>query len=203
MKFSNALIKKGELWLGCKELAKTGSSPCLNEITEYYNGKQTNEPWCAKFVWMVVDKCSKDFRIKNFLPKTASTLTMVNTAESKGIRVDKTPAPGCIFFKTRTGGGHVGFVSQVTAQNVLITLEGNKSNSVAWGKHTNLSGYRFIHVEEMPRLNGVPDEGTIQLFKPGMIYEIYAGMSDEELLAIGGMSLLGLTGVGIYLMVRK
>jgi hypothetical protein len=199
MKFSSALIKKGELWLGCKELQSAGASACLNEITRYYNGKDTNEAWCAKFVWMVVDLCARDFRMKNLLVKTASTGVMVST---KSIPVDSTPAPGCVFYKTRPGGGHVGFVKEITTGNKLITLEGNMKNKVGWGSHANYEGYKFIHTEKMPLLNGKPDDGQILMRLPSPMYEIYAGMSTEELV-LAGITAAAAAGTGIYIAKMK
>jgi len=194
MKFAQAQIEKGKLWLGCKESKVIGASSCINEITEYYNGKQTNEPWCAKFVWMVVDLTTKDFGIKNLLPKSASTLQMVNTASKKGLRVDGIPANGSVFFKTRDGGGHVGFVSSINSNRELITLEGNSNDQVQWGKHKNWLNYKFIHTEEMPTRNGKADEGSITSELPGLVYNIYAGLPEEALYVGAGM--LGLASLG-------
>lgn len=42
----------------------------------------------------------------------------------KNLRVDKTPAKGAVFFTTRTGGGHVGFVIDTNGSK-FDTIEGN------------------------------------------------------------------------------
>jgi len=199
MNFTTGLVRKAELWLGCKELTTVGASPCLNEITEYFNGKLTNEHWCAKFMWVVVDQTAKDFGLKTQLPKTASTSTMVSQAPKKGLRVDTVPAPGSIFYRTREGGGHVGLIIEVR-NGTIKTIEGNTSNSVAYRTHSKLSGYRFIHTEEMPRLQGKPDSGSISLNKPGFLYDFYAGLEDSTVAVAGGVLVASTLAAGAYLL---
>lgn len=201
MNFASGLIKKAELWLGCKETT-TDRSACVDEIHTYYNGKTTAEAWCAKFVFMITDLVSKDFGIKNLLPRTASTVNMVNSAKSKGLRVDTFPAPGSIFFRSRGGGfGHVGFVVEVKGATI-VTIEGNMSNKVGYGKHTNLSGYKFIHTEEMPKLNGKPDVGIVLLERPDWLYTLGNDLLTDNnymYLAAG----VGLVGGSYYLLKNK
>ncbi len=201
MNFATGLTKKAELWLGCKELKLAGSSPCLNEITEYFNGKQTNEHWCAKFVWMVADLTAKDFGIKNLLPKTASTVTMVNSASKKGLRVDTTAKPGSIFFRTRSGGGHVGLVVEVR-NGTIKCIEGNNNDSVTWASHSSLSGYKFIHTEEMPKIQGRADEGQISYNLPGFLYEFMAGFEDVTL-GIAGATIATVGITTAYALYKK
>lgn len=195
MKFATALVKKSELWLGCAE-ERANRSACVDEIHVYYNGKVTAEAWCAKFVYMITDLCAKDFGIKNLLPRTASTLTMVNTAPKNRLRVDTIPAPGSIFFKTRTGGGHVGIVKAVEG-STIITVEGNKNNKVEYGKHSNTAGYKFIHTEEMPKLNGKADEGFITFERPTWLYSIGTDLLLDNNFMYG-VAAAGLIGAGYY-----
>lgn len=201
MNFASGLIHKAELWLDCKETSEN-RSVCVDKIHEYYNGKVVAEAWCAKFVFMITDLVCKDFGFKNFLPRTASTITMVNNAPKKGLRVDKIPAPGSVFFKTREGGGHVGFVIEVDG-TIIKTIEGNHNDKVAYVKRTDYSTYKFIHTEEMPQLNGKRDEGMITYEKQNIFYDMtYFALTDNNMYYLaGGLALLGASSY--YFMKKK
>jgi hypothetical protein len=72
----------------------------------------------------------------------------------KTLRVDGEPAVGSIFYNTRDGGGHVGFVIKVDGIN-FESIEGNTTNSAGewgvWSKKKNLNEkkYQFIHLEDL------------------------------------------------------
>lgn len=202
MTFANGLIEKAELWLGCKEVGNR--SGCVDEIHDYFDGKPIAEAWCAKFVWMVADLTAKDFRIKNYLPKEKSTLRMLD--KSKGtFRVDKTPTPGAVFFRKRETGGHVGFVVEIRSNGEMITIEGNKSDSVSWGKYQqkDYASYQFIHTEEMPKLNGVKDSGTITTNTGGLIYENIIAAPVEDLLLYSGIGIASIIALGTLYKITK
>jgi surface antigen len=50
----------------------------------------------------------------------------------KNLRVDKVAGKGAVFFTTRTGGGHVGFVTAVNG-NKFETIEGNTNTGQGYG----------------------------------------------------------------------
>lgn len=148
--FTGKLVDLAFGWVQCKENPETPNrSACLTELHRLYGDEPTDESWCAIFVWTMVNETCKIFNIENKLPKTKSTTLMKQRASNAGLRVDKKPAPGAIFYYPRTGGGHVGIISSIEG-NDLITVEGNVSDSVKFGRRPiNQHPFYFIHVEEM------------------------------------------------------
>jgi len=148
MILTKAIRKEAAKWHGCK----TGQR-CLDEIKILYNNKINNEAWCAKFVWAMTNEACKKLGIANPLIQTASTATLLASAR-KTLRTDGTPGIGSIFYTTRTGGGHVGFVLNVDG-NKFETIEGNTSNSSGeYGvfkktRDTKTKEYQFIHLEDL------------------------------------------------------
>jgi hypothetical protein len=148
--FTGKLVELAFGWVQCKEDPKTPNrSACLTELHNLYGSEPTDEPWCAIFVWTMVNETCKLFNVENKLPQTKSTTIMKQRAVNAGIRVDKKPAPGAIFYYPRSGGGHVGIISSIEGNN-LITVEGNVSDAVRLGKRPlNQHPFSFIHVEEL------------------------------------------------------
>ena len=150
MILTSAILKEAEKWLGCKTNSPT---KCTDEIKKLYNNKVNNEAWCAKFVWAMTNEASKKLGIENPLIKTASTATLLSTAK-KTIRTDSTPGIGSIFYTTRTGGGHVGFVTKIN-EHKFETIEGNTTNGSGeygvWNKTRDMKtkDYQFIHLEDL------------------------------------------------------
>lgn len=150
LSFTDKLIKLAFGWIECKEDPKTPNrSACLNVLHKMYGGEPTSEPWCAIFVWTMTNEACKIFNVENKLPKTKSTIQMRDRAKNSGLKVDKIPAVGSVFFYPRTGGGHVGIVIEVRGGEI-ITIEGNVSDAVRFGKR-KLSDHKFefIHTENM------------------------------------------------------
>jgi CHAP domain-containing protein len=148
--FTEKLVELAFGWIECKEDPKTpNKSACLTELHNLYGNEPTDEPWCAIFVWTMVNETCKLFSVENKLPKTKSTTSMKERASNSGLKVDRTPAPGAIFYYPRTGGGHVGIVSSIEG-NELVTIEGNVSDRVRFGRRSiNQHPFHFIHVEAM------------------------------------------------------
>jgi hypothetical protein len=148
MILTQAIRKEAEKWLGCK----TGQK-CLDEIKILYNNKINNEAWCAKFVWAMTNEACKKLGIANPLRQTASTTTLLAYAK-KTLRTDNTVSVGSIFYTTRTGGGHIGFVLAVNGTK-FETIEGNTTNnSGEYGvfkktRDTKTKEYQFIHLEDL------------------------------------------------------
>ena len=150
MILTKAILLEAEKWLGCMANSK---SKCTDEIKKLYNGKVNNEAWCCKFVWAMTNEACKKLGIENPLKQTASTITLLNETKKK-IRTDTNPSKGAIFYTTRDGGGHVGFVIKVN-ENKFDTIEGNTTNSNGeygvWNKtrDTKTKNYQFIHLEDL------------------------------------------------------
>lgn len=148
MILTQAIRLEAEKWLGCK----TGQK-CLDEIKILYNNRINNEAWCAKFVWAMTNEACKKLGVENPLIQTASTATLLANAK-KNLRTDETPGVGSIFYTTRTGGGHVGFVLKIDGTK-FETIEGNTTNGSGeygvWKKtrDTKTRNYQFIHLEDL------------------------------------------------------
>jgi hypothetical protein len=148
MILTQSILQEAEKWLGCK----TGQK-CLDEIKLLYNNKINNDAWCCKFVWTMTNEACKKLGIKNPLIQTASTATLLAEAK-KTLRTDTTANKGSIFYTTRTGGGHVGFVIK-TDSTKFETIEGNTTNSSGeYGvfnktRDTKTKDYQFIHLEDL------------------------------------------------------
>lgn len=147
--FPTAFVKEALNWVGCTEVKSSPKYACFVEIVTYQGKELSLEAWCAKFVWMILDKVSKKFGKFTPLKYNASTIQMKKDAQAKGIAVDKTAVPGSIMFKYRDGGGHVAIVSSVDG-NKFQTIDGNSSDKVQVVKRTiTETDYYFIHVEKL------------------------------------------------------
>ena len=149
MILTKAIQLEAANWLGCKSGQK-----CLTEIRRLYNEKSiTNDAWCALFVWTMTNEACKKLGVSNPLKQTKSTAVMLSEAK-KTLRTDNTPSKGSVFYTTRTGGGHVGFVLNVEG-NKFYTIEGNTTNSSGeYGvfektRDTKTKDYQFIHLEDL------------------------------------------------------
>ncbi len=152
---ANEIIKEAKQWTTCVEDKGTPNrSVCVDKIHVYSGGKVNNDPWCAKFTWMVLDKACNKSAIRNIIPPTASTHTLRRFCKEKGIAVNKKAEVGSImFFSTGTNTGHVGFVVE-TKPTEFITIEGNSGDRVAWRKHKYTEkNFDFLHVQKMPGWN--------------------------------------------------
>lgn len=153
MIFANKIINEAKAWSYCRETSKN-RSVCVDKIHQYASGTVSNDPWCSKFVTMIIDKVCKYYGLKNPIGLIASTHSLVRKAKSIGLVVDKNPVPGSImFFPTGTNTGHVGFVVQVKPDNEIYTIEGNTTvkGGEGVGFRTRKIGkdYQFIHSEKL------------------------------------------------------
>ena len=142
---------------GCRETSQN-RGPCVDEISKKYSGKAVNEPWCAKFAYVVAQAAAYNVaRTSTKLPKTAGARDMLERSRKAGIRVDTTPAVGSVFYRPSTAPGATGHVGIVKGydEDYLYTIEGNtgptdKSQGVWWAFYPvrDLQNFRFIHVED-------------------------------------------------------
>lgn len=133
----------------CKSV-KNNRGNCIDEIKSQFSKEVIGTPWCAEFVSVVTKTSCEKLDITNLLPYTRSTATMLSGAIKNGLRVDNTPAVGSVFYRTRSGGGHVGFVVKIT-DGGIITIEGNSDDQVKGRSYsgTEIASYKFIHIEDM------------------------------------------------------
>lgn len=169
---ASLIIAEAEKWhqLKCVETSQN-RGPCVDEIKKaYWNTEEVgSEAWCAEFAWVVASEAARRAGVANPLPKTASAVGMRDQSRAKGLRVDKNPVPGSVFYRKpsnrATSSGHVGIVHTVES-NRILTIEGNageNSDRVAFLEHSKADiesarwGYVFIHIESgSPVLAGIP-----------------------------------------------
>lgn len=148
--FVNALIANARKELNCRENPPgSNRSYCVDNYNKVIHGSTNNWAWCATFISYVFDKTFKQYGLVNSFIKTASTASMLEWGNKKGI-VNKTPAVGSICYSSRGEGlGHVGLVIKVSG-NKFYTIDGNSDNSVRTVER-NLSekAYKFIHTESL------------------------------------------------------
>lgn len=131
-------------WIGCEE-----TDSCLKDIYKLYGEPYKKESWCSVFAWSMINETCNRLNITNLLPKTKSTVEMVNESPKNDLIVDNTPAPGCVFFFKRKSGGHNGLVIEVTSDEIK-TIEGNHGDKVASNSRSlDTKDYLFIHTENM------------------------------------------------------
>lgn len=125
--FAQEFVADANYWFarGCRETSRN-SGPCVDEILDRFNGNIfSTQAWCSKFVWVCADRAAQRVGVRNPLPKTASTVAMLNGAKANGLAVDTTPAFGSVFFYSRGKGlGHVGIIVGFEGADA-ITIEGN------------------------------------------------------------------------------
>lgn len=142
--FVKTLSDVASKWIGCKE-----TDSCLKSIYELYGDTYKKESWCSVFVWAMINETCKTLGIENILPRTKSTISMVENSSKNNLIVDRTPKPGCVFFFKRENGGHNGLVIDVT-ENEIKTIEGNHGDQVDTDTRSlDSKDFLFIHTENM------------------------------------------------------
>ena len=159
--YGDEIVNQARAKIGCKEL-KSNAAACIYDMRTEIGLPQANEPWCAVFVLYCVQRASWRFGQISPFNKTASSINIVAQAKAKGMRIDKKPAKGSLFFYPRIGGGHIGIVDSVRVDGkAFYTFEGNHNNQVSTVERT-LSGqnYQFIHVEDLIKYK-LPETDTL------------------------------------------
>lgn len=169
-RFQQEMVRTALAWAarGCHETVTNGGN-CIDEVHRLY-GTPKRESYCAQFVWVVTEGASQAAGITNPLPKTAGACDLLSRSVQAGLRVNKTPGVGCIFYHgadPRYSTGHVGIVIDVKSTSIR-TVEGNNSDRIDdWEyplqqvlnrKRTQACqrgiGFDFIHIEDA---GGSPD----------------------------------------------
>jgi len=197
MILTRSILIEASKWLGCVETSNN-RSVCVDEIQRLYNGKVNADAWCAKFVWSMTNEACKKLGIANPLVQTASTATLLSNAK-KTLRTDSVAGVGSIFYTTRTGGGHVGFVTKVVG-NRFETIEGNTTPDTGgsegvWQKTRDITtkSYQFIHLEDLDTIEN-------NLLAP-LQFELELIIADPRSYISAGIILAG--GVIAYRLYKK
>lgn len=134
---TGSVVSIAKSLVGKKESGGQNCGPEINDIIEFgfgNNNCSSSQPWCAAFVRYVFDKAGKPLGTKTNLALGLKDYFKDNyvfyTAEQR-IK----PQPGDLYFKERTGGGHVGIVVEVNEDGSIVTVDGNSSNQVLSKKH--------------------------------------------------------------------
>jgi len=152
---SNTIIEQAGYWAEkwqdgeCKSV-KNNRGNCIDEIKKQFSKEILGTPWCAEFVSVCVKTACDKLGITNLLPYTRSTAAMLSGSEKNGLTVDSTPKIGSVFYRTRSGGGHVGIVVKITALGIA-TIEGNSNDAVLARSYSSseYKNWKFIHTEDM------------------------------------------------------
>lgn len=143
----------------CREVTPN-RGPCVDEIARSFNGRATNEPWCAKFAYVVLEAAARNIgRVHTTLPKTAGARDMLERARKAGLRVDRRPNVGAVGYRISSAPGSTGhiFIVKGYDQEYIYTVEGNTgpsqdSQGVWWAFYEwsdiERLGMYFIHAEE-------------------------------------------------------
>ena len=219
----------------CMELGKTPTewknrADCLTDLKCEYNGKIErcdsskigNEAYCAQFVFVVLYRAFEagnyPTTILNKIKTAGAKLTLTN-AQKNGIKVDKNPTPGSIYYKVPTApgsSGHVGIVVGVfndrihtIEANATFVFNGTKFEGI-WGKSfaisdINKQGMQFIHIEDFFQ---EPKTQKLKFFLPQDVSSVVVAKGDGFGVNMAGggiipILLLSSVGLGLYFTQNK
>ena len=174
------IICEARRWIGVVESPPASNrGPEVDQFNRYYFGDpqwnkwsetDRRQPWCTTFAWFVIDRVVKRLGGQNRMPGAASRIggdvvwgnsrRTLDASRSAGLRVDRIPAVGSVFFRTSStpgdgSSGHMGIVISVQSSS-FATVEGNQGTTHRVGQYTYPKtdiaeyGFQFIHVEETP-----------------------------------------------------
>jgi hypothetical protein len=152
---ADALLSNASKFLGCYEDRKinsegisvgTNRSKCIDEIQKAVVSAKKDDAYCAKFVSKILNITFPFFLKLPPAINTASTITMRDKAAKLGI-IRSYPVRGSVFFRKRTGGGHVGFVE-----------------SIVKDENGKIIGFNSIEGNAGKTINGKRVDGIVQLY---------------------------------------
>lgn len=192
---------------------------CYQYLFENDYNRVIGNPWCAFFATKVINDAADRLGLDCPLPFQGSSKAIVDRAKAVGIRVDRTPSIGSLFWYKTDTGGHTGVVVWGDEKGIM-TVEGNTkdslkchrcpTNAVALiGSSSNrtydyMSKVRnavYVHIEE---LGNTPKVAINNVFTmpvssgQGRERTLNAGVSD-----FGKLILLSAVAGGIYYAVKK
>ncbi len=186
---------------------------CFQYLFDNDYSKVIGNPWCAFFSTRVVNDAADRVGVNCPLPFQGSSRAIVDKARKVGIRVDRTPAIGSIFWYPTSTGGHAGITIWMDNKG-LYTVEGNSgdslrclgcpqnaiavinSNSSRTYQAMANKGAWFVHIEEYGNTSAVNVDNifSMPVSSGGQKERILnAGMSTGQMLLM-----LSLIGGGIY-----
>jgi uncharacterized protein (TIGR02594 family) len=138
-------------FLGVKEVPGKGSNPVVDEMFALagFPGLKDDVPWCAAFVAAMLRKAGLPNEVEAKMRLWAASYARCGVKSAR-------PVYGAIGVKTRTGGGHVGFVVAANESTVWL-LGGNQGDkvSIAGFSRSSFTAYRVptgIDPASLPRL---------------------------------------------------
>lgn len=193
-RFQVELVRVGLAWVarGCHETVKNGGN-CIDELHRAF-GREKREAYCAQLAWVVAEQAARAAGINNPLPHTGGACDMLKRSVAAGLRVDKTPAIGAVFYQgsnPKYSTGHIGVVIDVTGTTIR-TVEGNNDDRIDDWRYPMATvlnrprtqacqrgiGWDFIHIEDA---GGQPTESVLPSLSG-------AGPSMGSLLLIAGVA---------------
>lgn len=141
-------------YLGTREAPGKANNPLVVQMFGLAGHPQITQdsvPWCAAFVAACLAKAKVPNEVTKSLRLWAAAYAQIGTSIPLS-----SPVWGCIGVKTRTGGGHVGFVVAANEKYVWM-LGGNQGDNVTVGRfpRSSFSAFRLptgIDRKLLPRL---------------------------------------------------
>lgn len=144
-------------FMGAREDLGANRGTVIRRFQLFIGRWMVGQPWCAAYATFCIHIAAQELGIKTTFIKSASSSAIYAWAK-KNHRLLSAPAPGCVFVVRKGGSGdddrrsevgkshiHTGLVHTVNPDGVLITVEGNASNRVRWGKRSQ-AGLDFIEI---------------------------------------------------------
>lgn len=129
--YRKEFLEESLKYIGISEVG-TNAGPEVEKFLQAVRLGKGN-PWCAAFVVFCLKEIEKKHKIDSGIYETGHALTMWNrTPENRKL---KTPTPGAIviwqMYKNgkQTTSGHAGIILENPKPNVIVTVEGNTSDS--------------------------------------------------------------------------
>lgn len=158
-------INEAQRWLAMECVEKPlGSNKvyCKNHLNPnelmMWGTEGAGQAWCGSFCYKVVNNAVENIGMKGSSRikqegdgsrnwKAAATW---KNLKDNNMRVNREPAPGCVFWRPQS---HVGIVVQVFDDGGIAIIHGNSgSNNVTFDEYINpknLKNYKFVHTEMM------------------------------------------------------
>jgi hypothetical protein len=135
-----ALVFEARRWVGIKEFGGANRGQVVEMFQRAVDGKAQGEPWCAGFTHFCLDMVDRQiaailpaYELKHRIAKTEHVLTIWK--DSPMICRRQTAAPGYLTLWWHfgpdgkpSGTGHVGIVTEVQAEDRILSVEGNTSD---------------------------------------------------------------------------
>lgn len=182
---------------------------CFKYLFQNSYSKVIGNPWCAYFATKVINQAADRLGLDCPLPFQGSSKAIVDRARQVGIRVDKTPAIGSLFWypTDNAGHGHTGIIVWGDAKG-MFTVEGNTgdklrclgcpdyavavigSNTARTYAAMAAKNAVYVHIEELGNTSAVKIDDIFTMpVSSGQQPErtLNAGMSIGQMILIGSL----------------